>query len=106
MQLKCKKRFVQKKICAAYGEGAVTDQTCQKWFAKFRARNFSLDNAPQSGRPVEVDSDQIEAFIENSQHYTMQEIAPTYSKYPNQVLKIICTTLVMLIALMFGFHVS
>ena len=26
---------MQKKICAMYGEGAVTDQTCQKWFAKF-----------------------------------------------------------------------
>ena len=25
----------QKKICAVYGEGAVTDGTCQKWFAKF-----------------------------------------------------------------------
>lgn len=31
---------------------------------------------------------------------------PTYSKYPNQPLKIICTSLVMLIALMFGFLVS
>ena len=27
----------QKKICAVYGEGAVTDPTCQKWFAKFHA---------------------------------------------------------------------
>ena len=26
----------QKKICAVYGEGAVTDRMCQKWFAKFR----------------------------------------------------------------------
>ena len=25
----------QKKICAVYGEGVVTDQTCYKWFAKF-----------------------------------------------------------------------
>ena len=25
----------QKKTCAVYGEGAVTDQTCQKWFVKF-----------------------------------------------------------------------
>ena len=24
----------QNKICAVYGEGAVTDQTCQKWFVK------------------------------------------------------------------------
>ena len=47
----------QKKICVVYGEGAVTDRTCQKWFAKFRAGDFSLDDAPRSGRPVEVDSD-------------------------------------------------
>ena len=25
---------MQKKICAVYGESAVTDWTCQKWFAK------------------------------------------------------------------------
>ena len=25
----------QRKMCAVCGEGAVTDQTCQKWFAKF-----------------------------------------------------------------------
>ena len=28
---------IHKKICAVYGEGTVTDQMCQKWFAKFRA---------------------------------------------------------------------
>ena len=65
----------QKKICAVYGAGAVTDQTCQKWFAKFRAGDFSLDVAPQSGRPVEVHSDQIETLIENDQRYTTREIA-------------------------------
>ena len=61
---------MQKKICAVYGEDAVTDRTCQKWFAKFHARDFSLDDAPWSGRPVEVDSDQIETLIENNQRYT------------------------------------
>ena len=49
----------QKKICAVYGEGAVTDQTCPKWFAKFRAGDFLLDDAPLLDRPVEVDSDQL-----------------------------------------------
>ena len=34
-----------------------------------------LDDAPRSGRPVEVDSDQIETLIENNKHYTMQEVA-------------------------------
>ena len=31
---------------------------------------------------------------------------PTHSKYLNQALKIICTSLVMLIALMSGFYIS
>ena len=63
------------KICAVYGEGAVTDLTCQKWFAKFHARDFLLDSVPRLGRPVEVDSDQIKTLIENNEHYTTWEIA-------------------------------
>ena len=39
--------------CAEYGEGALTDRTCQKWFSKFCAGDFSPDCAPRSGRPVE-----------------------------------------------------
>ena len=70
MQLKCKK-----KICAVYGEGAVTDQMYQKWFVKFRVGDFSLDDdAPWLCGPVEVDSDQIETLIESIQCYTTQEI--------------------------------
>ena len=53
----------------------MTDQTCQKWFVKFGAGDFLLDSAPRSGRPVEVDSDQIETLIENSQRYTTRKIA-------------------------------
>ena len=53
----------------------MTDQTCQRWFAKFHAGDFSLVAAPQSGRAVEVDSDQIKTLIENSQHYSTREIA-------------------------------
>ena len=58
-----------------YGEGAVTDQTCQKGFAKFCAGDFLLDDAPWLGGPVEVDKDRIETIIENNQRYTTQEIA-------------------------------
>ena len=66
---------MQKKDLCRYGEGAATDWTCQKCFAKFRAGDFSLDDAPWSGRPVEVDRDHIKTLIENSQHYTTREIA-------------------------------
>ena len=46
----------------------------QKWFAKFHAGDFSLDDAPWSGRPVEVDSNQIETLIESNQRHTTWEI--------------------------------
>ena len=46
---------------------------CQEWFAKFCAGHLSLDNAPWSDRPVEVDSNQIETLIENKQHPIMWE---------------------------------
>ena len=72
MQLKWRK-----KICAVY-EGAVNNQTCQKWFAKFCAGNFWLGDAPQLGRPVEVNSNQIETLIENDQHYATWEIADIF----------------------------
>ena len=58
-----------------YGEGAVTDQMYQKWLAKFRAGDFSLGNAPRSGRSGEVDGDQIKTLFENNQHYTTWKIA-------------------------------
>ena len=67
-----------------HGEGAVTHRTCQKWFAKFRAGDFSLDDAPRSGRPVEVDQDQIETLIENNQRYTMWEIADRLKIYKSR----------------------
>ena len=70
VQQKCKK-----KICAVCGEGAVTGQMCQKRFAKFRAGDCSLDDAPLLGRLVEADSDQIETLIENNQCYPTWEIA-------------------------------
>ena len=36
--------------------------------------DFSLDNAMQSGRPVEVDRGQIKTLTENKHHYTTREI--------------------------------
>ena len=65
------------KIWAVYGEGAMTDRMCQKWFVKFHATDFSLVDAPWLGRPVEVDSDQIETLIVNNQRYTLREIVNT-----------------------------
>ena len=58
----------QKDVCSVWRR-CCDGSKVSKWFAKFRAGDFSLDNAPQSGRPVEVDSSQMEALIENNRCY-------------------------------------
>ena len=66
------------KICAVYVEGTVTDQTCQTWFANLHAEGSLLDDAPQSRRPVAVNSDPIKRLIENNQRYNVWEIADIF----------------------------
>jgi hypothetical protein len=65
----------QGKICALYGEDAVNELTCRKWFASFLAGNFDLDDAPCSGRLVGVNDDQINTLIKNTPRYTTRIIA-------------------------------
>ena len=62
-------------------------QTCQKWFARFRAGDFSLDDAPWWGGPGEVDGNQIETL--RTIHVSMWEMADIQinlkiPKYPDQ----------------------
>ena len=49
-------------IHAVYGESAVIDQMCQKWFVKFPVGDFSLDGYCMR-KPVVFDSDQIKTLI-------------------------------------------
>ena len=54
---------------------------------KFRAGDFSLDDAPQLSKPVEVDSDQIEIFTwEQSLLYHMRDGQHTKSIQIDKVI--------------------
>ena len=55
----------------------------KKSFVKFWVGDFSLDDAPLLGRPVEADSDPTKTLIENNQYSTMWEKL-THSKYTSQ----------------------
>lgn len=65
----------QKKICAVYGEDAVTDRTCQKWFSKFKAGDFSVQDSDRTGRPSTVNDEHIVALIQKRQCRTTREIS-------------------------------
>ncbi|XP_078051850.1 uncharacterized protein LOC144477998, partial [Augochlora pura] len=53
------------KICAVYGEDAVAERIVRKWFARFKAGNFDLEDQERPGRPSTTDEDMIRTEIEN-----------------------------------------
>lgn len=63
-----------KDICTVYGADAVSRSTCFKWFQKFRAGDFSLENEPHASRPREVDDDKLVELVNANPHYTTREL--------------------------------
>lgn len=51
-----------------YGDEALKERQCQNWFAKFRSGDFLLKDEEHSGRPVEIDDEQIKAIIDTYCH--------------------------------------
>ena len=84
-KIKCNwNTHTHKMNCTAYGEGTMMNWLCQKWFVKFCPGDFLLDGAPWFERPVKVNGDQIETFVENNQHnqhYFMWEITSIQIKH-------------------------
>nr|XP_043067479.1 histone-lysine N-methyltransferase SETMAR-like [Drosophila bipectinata] len=64
----------RKKLCDVYGEDALSERQCQRWFAKFREGDFSFEDAPRSGRPSAVNEDQIKALLKEKRRYTTRQM--------------------------------
>lgn len=64
-----------RKICAVYGENAISERQTQKWFARFRSGNFDVRDAPGRGRSVTEKVDEILKLVEQDRHGTCREIA-------------------------------
>ena len=56
-----------------YGKEALKDRQYRNWFDKFRSDDFSPKDEQRSGRPNEVDDEQIKAIIESDRHLTVGE---------------------------------
>lgn len=67
-----------RKICAAFGEGTISERTAQKWFHTFSTGDETLEDKPRSGRPKSLDLDQLKAAIEEDSSQTCQELAQRF----------------------------
>jgi len=50
------------KMCVVYGEGAVAERTVRKWFARFKAGDFNLEDQEGPGKPSITGEDQIKTL--------------------------------------------
>ncbi|KAL1122903.1 hypothetical protein AAG570_003228 [Ranatra chinensis] len=64
-----------RKICDVYEKDAAAERVCHKWFSRFRSGNFSVQDAPRSCRPTEINSDEVKEMVDTNPRYTTRQIA-------------------------------
>lgn len=57
-------------ICTAIGSGTLNLTTTYRWFKRFNDGDYSLENRPGSGRPLEVDLDYLEELVTSDPRYS------------------------------------
>ena len=65
-QFLAKKNAVQvpKAICDVYGIDAISERTCRKCFDRFRGGNYDLNDDEKSGRPEELQTDELVELLD------------------------------------------
>ena len=58
-----------------YGKDAVTARTRESWFEKIRSGNLCVDNSSRSGRPTEIDTENIKVLLDANLNSTIRYIA-------------------------------
>ena len=51
-------------LVEVYGEHALAELTCQKWYPRFKSGNFGLEDEERSGQPKKFEDDELEALLD------------------------------------------
>ena len=58
-----------------YGEHALAERTCQKWFARFESGDFDLEDEERPGTPNKFEDEELEALLDEDCSQTQEELA-------------------------------
>jgi len=64
-----------RKVCEAFGHGAISERVAQYWYAKFKTGDECTEDRPRSGRPTIIDDAALQSEIEADQKQSCQELA-------------------------------
>ena len=62
-------------LVEVYGEHALAEQTCQKWFARFKSVDFGLKDEERPGQPKKFEDEELESLLDEDCCQTQEELA-------------------------------
>ena len=62
-------------LVEVYGEHALAERTCQKWFARFKSGDFGLEDEERPGQPKKFEDNELEALLDENCCQTQEELA-------------------------------
>ena len=62
-------------LVEVYGEHALAERTCQKWFARFKSGDFGLQDEERAGQPKKFGDEELEALLDEDCSQTQEELA-------------------------------
>lgn len=66
-------------LVEVYGEHALAERTCQKWFARFKSGAFGLEDEERPGQPKKFEDEELEALLDEDCCQTQAELAESLS---------------------------
>ncbi|GBO23604.1 Histone-lysine N-methyltransferase SETMAR [Araneus ventricosus] len=74
-------------MCESLGIDTVSYDTVKVWFRKFRAGNFHIEDEPRSGRPIEVDCEQLKQIINQDRNISTRTIELELDVFHKKIVK-------------------
>ena len=62
-------------LVEVYGEHALAERTCQKWFARFKSGDFGLEDKGRPGQPKKFKDEELEALLDADCCQKQEELA-------------------------------
>ena len=62
-------------LVEVYGEHALAERTCQKWFARFKSGDCDLEDEERPGQPKKFENEELEALLSEDCCQTQEELA-------------------------------
>ena len=62
-------------LVEVYGQHALAERTCHKWFARFKSGDFVLEDEERLGQPKKFEDKELEALLDEDCCQTQEELA-------------------------------